>query len=945
MDIFKRIAFIACGTAVTAGSAMAQGWFQECWDHSMTPQYSNDYGIQGVFNDIIGVTMGISGTSRWGGTTGPCYAPTARTLNAVGRLSFFAGPTGSLQSDVDDNMAFTTGAPNDPVGDFCYGKITKDGGTNANSVLFGNGGLRAFYVGASKRYAISAWADGDVDVELQCKVIADAVRLRWHMRNLKADPQTLGLLFACYAGMITQSADSTGSQEMNSPLPVWDGFLRKGFDVNTNGYIGYTMLSNGKPVRNERRYAIDNPKFPAYMLFESGQSEPYGMRVDNLPGSETPDASSTDLCLIGNYGDTQSPGLIHDNNIRLQVFGDDPNNPNPKEEADIFLNETAFVQRFPGVIVPSLNSIDIVHYIRSPWGVADYADPYAAVIDAPRLVATDPNGQNGLSPNPFTIRAYIDNQYATLDKEVDLHTVRFTIFLPEGLSLAPGETQQKTLPLVQANQVSSVEWRVVSDGKIIGNLPYSVSIAPSPGPVKTLSGTVRVSATPRLNLPSGANLVTIPYTFEDSSFDSILGLQAGADYVAYRWDPDQSSYIPAISVDRGIGYWVLPTSDQGYRTLQNAQMPTDQALGGLLVSLHQGWNLIGNPYSFGVPLNQLVLVAEDNPADSFTWIEAVQAGYVQSSLIYFLRDDTQPGGGTYVYTQGSGDILEPHRGYWIYVSTFKPVRISWPPVFLEGLPNSGRSTSVANWAQNDRQWRLQLSARSNNGYDSQNYVGVVSDKKKLAELRLLKAPAAPKQALELFIEDQVDGKAVRMTQALSDRTVRKEWNVNVKSTVAGDVTVTWPNLPSVPRNLRLKVTDLASGESHDLRSVSGYTFRMQQPGVRKLKVTIEPGGSSRPVIGNVLVTRSSRDSNSPVSVSYALSADALVTVRVLSSTGKEVFTLTRGRADNAGQNSVTWAMRDNANRTVAPGVYRMEILAETPNGERVRRLVPINVLR
>src|SRR5690606_18435405 len=111
-------------------------------------------------------------------------------------------------------------------------------------------------------------------------------------------------------------------------------------------------------------------------------------------------------------------------------------------------------------------------------------------------------------------------------------------------------------------------------------------------------------------------------------------------------------------------------------------------------------------------------------------------------------------------------------------------------------------------------------------------------------------------------------------------------------------------------------------------------------------VTVEQAGSSRPVIGNVIVTNDGRDvANSPITINYSLSADALVTVRVLSSTGKEVFTVTRGRSDSAGENSATWTLRDNANRAVAPGTYNVEISAETPNGERVRKIVPVNVIR
>jgi flagellar hook assembly protein FlgD len=130
----------------------------------------------------------------------------------------------------------------------------------------------------------------------------------------------------------------------------------------------------------------------------------------------------------------------------------------------------------------------------------------------------------------------------------------------------------------------------------------------------------------------------------------------------------------------------------------------------------------------------------------------------------------------------------------------------------------------------------------------------------------------------------------------------------------------------------------------DLRAVSGYTYYMSQPGTREFTITLEQAGSSRPTIGNVLVAQDNR-SGGAMTISYALSADALVSVRVLSASGKEVFTVTRGRADNSGENQVLWNLRDNANRAVAPGTYRVEILAETPDGERVRKIVPVNVIR
>lgn len=212
-------------------------------------------------------------------------------------------------------------------------------------------------------------------------------------------------------------------------------------------------------------------------------------------------------------------------------------------------------------------------------------------------------------------------------------------------------------------------------------------------------------------------------------------------------------------------------------------------------------------------------------------------------------------------------------------------------------------------------------------------------------LRTYKPPKSPSGKIEISIAENVDGKQTRLAQSFTEKLARTEWRVLVRSDVEGDVTVTWPNVNTIPRNVRMQLVDPASNTSRDMRFSSSYTFRMDQPGTRELKVQMEPGGTLRAVIGNVVVTRPSKDPRAPFTISYALSAQATTTIRVLSSGGKEVYTVTRGRADRVGENNATWTMRDNANRAVAPGAYQVEILAETATGERVRKIVPVNVVR
>lgn len=934
---FSLGAVLAATLAASGASAqiMGPGWGEYCIeyeDDGTTNAYSDDYGIMGVGNNLIVARMGVSGTVVYGA----CYEPDI-TYDAPGRFAFMVGGVGSVQSSFDNNLALTWGAPLHPVGDFAYARIIV--GTNEpvadESVLFGDGGLRGNWVGASQRYMVAVWGDDAVDVEVQTRVIGDAARIRWRITNLAEEATPLGLYWAAYAAMRNASAvDDIGTNTSQTPFGELPRFRNPVYQQDR--YIGWNLTGVGKPLRTEHLYRSNRTNFPARVDLLFSQNEPYGLRIDNLPGADTNDATASDLFVVGNYGDLRSPGLIRDNTLRPAVFGDPTGTV---EEADIVINETAYIQRFPARSTAPGAVREIVHYVRSPWAVGDYNDPYTALVDAPRIVGASPTNPNVLTPNPMQIVAYVDNQYARIDRDIELRNVRFTITLPNGFSLAPGEQPTKVIASIAPNAVNNVTWQVRVDEPLIGRFNYSVTIQPTPGPTKVLTGTIEVGAIPQLRLAEGPNLVSIPYEFADSSFEKILGLTPGLDFTAYRWSPDQLAYLPASTAERGAAYWVIPNNDLAYRQLQGAQLPGDMDDGGGIFSLQQGWNLIGNPYNYPIQISQLVAVAEDAPQDALTWQEVIDQGFVSSSFVYFDRTS-----GTYRFTSSTQEYLRPHTGYWLYVSTFRPIRVSWPGVYFPDRPGAMRSVESP-WLQSERNWRLQLTARTADGMDAENFVGVSTDAKTINRLRMPKPPMPPEAKVQLSIEGEMAGQTLPMATAVDTRNGKRDWTIRVRAEEPGEITVTWPNLPSLPRNVRARITDPATGVSKDLRAVSGYTFTMAQAGERVLTLTTDTGGAARAVIGNVVVGRNGRDANSPVTLTYALSADALVSVRILNGSGKEVYTASRGRAESAGENTVTWMLRDNANRSVAPGVYRAEILAETPTGERVRKIVPINVTR
>lgn len=933
MKYSSRFLLATLALSALSSAAMAQlpagAWTGVCLDPANTAPYTTDYGITGPNStDLMSATIGVSGTVTMGGQNGPCFAPTARTLQAAGRFSFGVGGAGSVQTGFDDEMAYTMGWPIDPVGDFAFARILVD----ETSWLYGDTGVSSSFVGASKRYAQQSDSDGTTIVTMTLRVLADAARIEWRIRNTGTEDAQIGLQWSMVPAMRVGGADHLGNNVANwlrSSPPDAAKFTNE-------GYMGFTAFEDGRPIRTQKKREGTDPDFPDFVRVYFGQTEAYGMRLENTSSPTAPDQSQADYVRVSSYAS------IFDNAAGTGLIGDPSG---LADDVDILLSDfgqaKAITQRFPQTPVAPGTEKSVIQYIRSGWGIANYADPYTVVLDAPRAVHFT-GGTN--PPDPLQFRLWIDNQYATIDREVPLFNVKCTINLPAGLSLAPGESRTKFISRIDPNVILPIDWDVRSDGTTFGDLPVTVDIEPTPGPKKTLASTVRIASRPVISMNAGPNMVSLPYDFGDNNLDRILGLLAGVDYVAYEWNSALRGYTPVQNIQRGLGYWIVPNTGRTNLQLNSAQPASDAATGGILVQLQPGWNLIGNPYNYAVPLSQLNGVSPDIPGDAQTWLELVSNQVVSANVSFFEPNPSLPGGGSYRILPENSQVLEPHRAYWVFVNSTRAVSLIWPPLFQETLPDAGRSV-VDGFAQTDRDWKLQLAARSASGYDAANFVGATTDRNKAKLSQLPKVPMAPGQMLEMAVMGEMKGAPTRMAQSISDRQGRQEWKVEVKAEEAGEVTVTWPNLPSVPRNLRLKLTDDVTGEKRDLRTTSGYTFRMDQAGTRSLTITAEPGGLSKPTIGNVVVQPAGRGNNSPVVINYALSADASVTVRVLSTTGKEIYMVTRGRSDSAGDNSVTWSLRDNANRAVAPGTYNVEIIAESPNGEVARRIVPVNVIR
>jgi hypothetical protein len=913
-----------------------------CWPPNSTTGPSTDFNAYFLENTLWGCEVGIAGTDTYGKQ---CIGPNGGSLTMAGRFGFTVGTTGSVQSSADDNLTLTFGMPfavGDSLGFAMLTSLTTTG--TFTQKCFGSGGIGTAYYGSSDRYlyAEDSKSLGNVDAQLRMDVLGDASRFQWTLYNTGTAAMGIGLEAGSWVvGAVTDPEDSP---------------------------IGYCYSPGYKPFLTEQIFTPATG-IPTSVTFGLSQASAYGLQVINSPlavgsaeGINAPDQTQVSYLELGRADDIL-------NGIAVSPFTNPPNPPAwpyptgfvAQSDVDFMtdksgnlIDDAAFLQVWaPTTVAPGEGTTggrQIIAYYRSTWGVSDYARPFAAVVDAPLSINTATGNPSNYAQQTFDLRVYLDNVrgYATTNQSLTLTNTRCQVSLPQGMVDANNTSSRSIVgyfPAIPPQTVGFIDFQVNVLSTIApGPQQYTVQINTTTGASKTLVGTINVAATPRLNIVQGANLVSVPWIFQSPDWPTILGMTPNTQFQAFNWDAPNQQYVVSTNAAQAVGTFIVSSNNAGLISLggtptqdpntfsSNIKVSSSQ----ISANLSPGWNLIGNPFNYSFPLGQLVGVDEANQSSGAqTWSTLVAEGLVSGSLAYY-----DPSSQGYLYIQNNSDLVLPNQGYWIYVSDPEGIVLNYPVILA---PFTSRAQTPT-WTQSGSQWRLNLSAHNSTMLDAQNYVGVASAAVAKVQNQV-KPPVPPvNAAISLSIEDTQKGKLVKMARSMRTTGAAQTWTVDVYSKSAGPVTVTWPNMTTVPSGVQFKMVDTATGVSRDLRMTSGYTFNATAGGTRSFTITSVPGSASRAIIGNVSVSTPSRSVGGPLTVTYSLATNATTSIRVLQY-GRGIAQLIQARADNAGQSTASWNLRDSANRTVAPGLYQLEITVTGSDGQIVRRLVPATVTR
>ncbi|HEY3780411.1 MAG TPA: hypothetical protein VGL56_04955 [Fimbriimonadaceae bacterium] len=927
----------------------------------------------------------------------PCFlSPNGPyTMQNSGRFcfsygSYFAGGgqlfpqgVGSIQQYSpgfhDAAMALNYGAPSTP-GD-CFANFVQDGGTPQ---YFGST-VGLFYRGESNRYVTLDGTVGSFGIVLQMELVADAIRLRWTCTNNSTAPHTLSLWFASGIDMLTdQSAKywqgtyvrgNFGSPYLDPNQNIYYGPDQAGeppfyIDGLTNptglpgrlsrdevpapeGYQGiYVYLPVGRPPVTDSDYNLntDPVDFPSYVDLVFGESDPFGMRIETKPSSSTKDVVTTNI-----------PNSAYEVTLGKHYFildGDlSQSSPIMQPTALIpdtgFLDTPAFIIKYNPVSINPGATGQILNYVRSTWGNSSYTLPFGAVVDAPSVVqegsldysgkSTTPQPADGLINNPMKIRVWIDNVggnvtsgYGVTNKEFELDQVQVNLtFGVPGITITSAGGATQTITKILPRTTGFVDFTAVVGSQVVGQVPYTVTINTVPINTKVLNGTFEVSGRPRLELHNGANLITAPYVFQDSSWIDILSnfvapTIPGASVQTYIWDANRQGYDISLSASRGNSIWAVynnPTGKpvfadfNGTPSITASFDDTTQQ-----IELKPGWNMIANPFDLEFPINEINGVAASNSSQVYTYNELVGLGYLSG---YAAAWD--PVGQAYGYIDGNTGNLEPNTGYWVDNLLQNDITIAYPPLFSEATPGSSNRAPSAPIGVGE--WVLQLNVAEGLVSDIGNSLRTVNNMRELPTATIYKVPMAPTQKLELaFVGANAQGKSVLLHQAVAVTNTSYVWNAVVNSQEPGNISVSWPQITTVPAKFGVLLVDKVNGVVVDMRQSPSYTYtEVTQTSQRQFQIVVKPITTGA-IVTSIASAPTNLGTKHEEQISYKLAVAATTTSKIYTATGVLVATLHSNRADKVGVGVDLWNMENTLNKAVAPGSYTVKISAVTATG-------------
>lgn len=555
-------------------------------------------------------------------------------------------------------------------------------------------------------------------------------------------------------------------------------------------------------------------------------------------------------------------------------------------------------------------------------------------VNDPAKLPTDPDAR--LSPNPLTISGFLYNMNV-----ISISNVQAVLnTLPTGLSLAAGETAVKTLPALAPNVEGQFQWKVNANGQGSGRLTYSVSFSADPGGQGvSVTRYVDIPALPDVPFAAALDMVSFPFVFSSTDPATALGLRT-LDFDLLRWNTQYNDYEVVSAIRPGQGYWMRLQKDTLVHLQGASQVlaPT----GFYEVRLQRGWNQIGTPFQMRSRWADVMVISTDAgdpealiplPVDvasdlQHQWILPTLYRYNSTTKVYEWDDDLR------------SDIL-PYKGYWV-----KSLRDNISLLLPVPTTRAARLVGATRSALGVGGWKQRIAVSDGVHVDDRNYLGVSPTASDAYDLHDVEKPPASRGGITVgFVRADWGMRSGIYAQDIqSSSNGKKQWQFRVSGQPNTNVTLSWPDMASLPRNVELYVVDSATGVRQSMRQRASLRINTGDSGTRSVTFEMEPkttGGMLR--ITNATVR--SRAGGGTATIGFSASQDATVRVRIVRADGANVRDLVSRDVTSGTAVNVTWDYRDNRGASVPAGLYNIVITGVTADGQSATQTVPHLVIR
>jgi len=371
------------------------------------------------------------------------------------------------------------------------------------------------------------------------------------------------------------------------------------------------------------------------------------------------------------------------------------------------------------------------------------------------------------------------------------------------------------------------------------------------------------------------------------------------DYYVFLNDEDNiSPFTP------GKAFFLIVKND--YKIIDSGpgiSVRTDTAY---TIPLQMGWNLIGNPFNFPIPLKQLSL---QSGGDIILW------SYEGKWSILNEKGDTK---------------ILPWEGYAIYNYVPSEKLLVYPNKNLVANYETTRSSQKC---IDEYDWTIQISAKCRNAKDETNYVGVSSSARMEYDEHDTPEPPGVGEFVMVYMAHRDWGNRSNSyaidIQSLSE--AGNFWDFEVVTNISKSrVTLEFKCAEQIPDNFMVHLIDRDLNIAQTISESQMYSFLSgNQTSQRRFRLIAGTesfikdnnlGISSIPT-GYYLSENYPNPFNPFTSLYYKLPSKEKVKIQIINVLGQVVKTLVNDEIQTAGTYIIIWDGKDDLNKSVASGVY------------------------